>query len=189
MSGSSTAGEPADGLLARFRERAEGVGSVAHACSGWAEAAQVAVDIADGAPIVMGPRTAEAPELRAALEAASGPAVIFVDPDDPLAAAVDAPVGVAVGELGVAETGSVMADETELADRAVSMLSQTLVQFVAADRVVASLDDVAEWLTTAASAAPGYRSLISGPSRTADIERSLTVGVQGPSEVYVVVVG
>lgn len=188
---SETAGadaSAADELSARFLGRAEAVGSVAHACSGWREAAWVALDLADGAPIVMGPRAAEATELRAALAEPSGDAVIVTDPEDPLAAAVDAPVGVAVGELGVAETGSVAFDESQLADRAVSMLSQTLVQFVPADRVVASLDDVAEWLAGEA-AGPGYRTLVSGPSRTADIERSLTVGVQGPSEVHVVVVG
>jgi len=40
-----------------------------------------------------------------------------------------------------------------------------------------------------AAGLPAYASLTTGPSRTADIERSLTIGVQGPNAVHVVVLG
>ncbi|MBM3141407.1 MAG: lactate utilization protein, partial [Chloroflexi bacterium] len=97
------------------------------------------------------------------------------------------PAGVVRGALAVAETGSVLLVEPEPADRAVSMLSLALVQVVARDRLVASLDDVASALL--AGGPPLFASLTTGPSRTADIERALTIGVQGPREVHVVLLG
>jgi L-lactate dehydrogenase complex protein LldG len=33
-----------------------------------------------------------------------------------------------------------------------------------------------------------YVSFVTGPSRTADIERVLTIGVQGPKELYIVLI-
>jgi L-lactate dehydrogenase complex protein LldG len=90
--------------------------------------------------------------------------------------------------MAIAETGSVLVAENALVDRAVSMLSLTVVQVVDRERVVGSLDDVAGWLAERGSTA-GYSALVTGPSRTADIERSLTIGVQGPAAVHVVLLG
>jgi hypothetical protein len=113
------------------------------------------------------------------------------EPDDTLN---DPSVGVTLAEMGVAETGSVLLVEGDPADRLVSMLSLTLVVVVPASRLVASLDDVATWLEDRLAGGKGppttgcYATLVSGPSRSADIERSLTIGVQGPMALHVVVV-
>ena len=55
------------------------------------------------------------------------------------------------------------------------------------DRIVATLPEAAP--TLVAAAPDGVVTILSGPSRTADIERRLTIGVQGPRSVTVVVVG
>ena len=112
---------------------------------------------------------------------------LLPDVDAPAVSVADAAVGIVRGVLAVAETGSVLLVEPDLSDRCVSMLSHALIQVVDRSQVVASLDAVAEVL--AAAGPPAYASLVTGPSRTADIERSLTIGVQGPREVHVVVLG
>ena len=127
----------------------------------------------------------EEPDLAAALEAA-GCTIVIPDEGDPAASVADVAVAIVQGELGVAETGSVLVSEHRLADRVVTMLCKRLVQVVPADRLVDRLEDVADWLAARAGQ-PGFASLMTGPSRTADIERSLTIGVQGPDEVEVIV--
>lgn len=191
-----------DATVERFVSRAREVGSTVHLVDGWTRAA-AAIDEVAGAAVVeahddasagsvtasdgkitVGPHVADAyPFLLAGL----GRGVRAATED--AAAMADTAVGIVAGELAVAESGSVLVDESGLADRLVSMFSQTLVQVVAASRVVADLDDAAEWLRGRMREAPAYAVLVSGPSRTADIERSLTIGVQGPAAVHVVLVG
>jgi L-lactate dehydrogenase complex protein LldG len=50
--------------------------------------------------------------------------------------------------------------------------------------LVASLDDAAPVIRQLSLAqGGGFLTLVTGPSRTADIERVLTVGVQGPGKI------
>jgi L-lactate dehydrogenase complex protein LldG len=50
------------------------------------------------------------------------------------------------------------------------------------------LDETATVLREVSRDGASYATLVTGPSRTADIERQLTVGVQGPAEFHVVFV-
>lgn len=110
--------------------------------------------------------------------------VVIPTPHDPAAAVADVPIGLVRGEIAVAETGSVLVAEHSLEDRVVTMLCQRLVQVVHIDDVVSRLEGLAAWLS-AHSRTATFVSLMTGPSRTADIERSLSIGVQGPQEVWV----
>jgi L-lactate dehydrogenase complex protein LldG len=125
------------------------------------------------------------PELVARFEDA-GFEVTVPDGDDPAAEVADVPVAVVRAELAIAETGSVLVAEHALGDRVVTMLCRRLVQVVEADTIADRLEAAADWLRDRGGQ-PGFASLMTGPSRTADIERSLTIGVQGPDEVDVVV--
>ncbi len=103
--------------------------------------------------------------------------------------ALDVPVGFVLGMNAVAETGSVLLSEPTLADRAVGMLSLTCVQIVHTETLLPGLDQVGAVLRRLALRPNGaYATLCTGPSRTADIEMSLTVGVQGPGKVAVLFV-
>jgi L-lactate dehydrogenase complex protein LldG len=169
---------PLDDLITRFEVSATAAGSVVHRLRSLAEVAELARSLADGTPILVTSEVAADTRLVAELG--------DVMTTDDAAQAADRPVGVERGVLAVAETGSVLVREPDRRSRLASMLARTLVQVVATDTLVDSLDEAGAWL--AAHAAEGYAALITGPSRTADIERVLTVGVQGPAVLHVVLV-
>ena len=103
----------------------------------------------------------------------------------------DAAAGLSSAELAVAETGSVMLAENALAARVVSMLTLTHFVLVRESDLVPMLDDVGLRLQQLTSRGPDQRryiSLVTGPSRTADIERTLSIGVQGPKAICVLIV-
>jgi L-lactate dehydrogenase complex protein LldG len=95
---------------------------------------------------------------------------------------------VADGLFAVAETGSV-ALSLPRDERGQALLADRLWLLVPATEIVATLDDALARIEALVRAGHGYVTLMTGPSRTADIERALTVGVHGPGELHVVVVG
>ena len=108
------------------------------------------------------------------------------DANDPLRSIADRAVGITQARLAVAETGSVLLIEPAPIDRAVSLLTKHLIVAVAEQDIVDDLADGFRWLAEQPHAA-SYATFVTGPSRTADIERSLTIGVQGPSRLTVAV--
>jgi L-lactate dehydrogenase complex protein LldG len=179
-----TAGRDELDLAARFAARAEQAGSRVHQLPDWPAAAGLALSLVETGSIAVPAWLARAQPI---LGHILGDRLLVPDPDGPTEAAT-ARVGITAAVLGVAETGSVLVDEHDLADRVVSMLTESLVQVVERTALRASLDDAQQWLSACAGAA-GYRALVTGPSRTADIERSLTIGVQGPAETHAVILG
>ena len=168
-----------------LRSRATDSASIVHELASWSEIAALALKIARGGRIAITPSlAADQPELNTALH----DRLLEPSSEAPFYSVADVAVGIVRGVLAVAETGSVLLAQHQPADRAVSMLSKTAIQVVDRSRVVDSLDDVAAWLAANASKV-SLTTLVTGPSRTADIERSLTIGVQGPANLHLVVLG
>jgi L-lactate dehydrogenase complex protein LldG len=92
------------------------------------------------------------------------------------------------GVFAVAETGSV-AVALPRAERGEALLSERLWLLVPASQLVPTLDDALARIDALVRDGRPYVTLMTGPSRTADIERALTVGVHGPRELHVVLVG
>ncbi len=99
-----------------------------------------------------------------------------------------APALVGVAAFAVAETGSVLLEESR-ADRAACFLAERLWLLVPAARIVPTLDAALAEIGQRVREGARYLTLMSGPSRTADIERTLTVGVHGPRELTILVLG
>jgi L-lactate dehydrogenase complex protein LldG len=126
-----------------------------------------------------------------AQKAAAVGATVTTAPDD---AAARSAAGhedgdrIAAGLFAVAETGSV-AVALPRAERGSALLAERLWLLVPASELVASLDEALARIERLVRGGRPYVTLMTGPSRTADIERALTVGVHGPRELHVVLVG
>jgi L-lactate dehydrogenase complex protein LldG len=103
---------------------------------------------------------------------------------EPIAAEV-----VGAAEFAIAETGSVLVGEALDMDRGACFLADRLWLIVASEAVVPTLDVALERIRALVQAGNRYVTMMSGPSRTADIERMLTIGVHGPRALSIVIVG
>lgn len=171
-------------LLAEFRAKAEPLGvavtrvadrsAMAHLVAEWTS--ELGVDRV----LVATELTRRAPRLAAQLEAAGFQVQAPTTPEEMR----DAPVGLSLAHLAIAETGSVLLSEPSLGDRSVGMLTLAQAIICPTSALVPSLDEAIPMLRQLAATPGGsFSTLVTGPSRTADIERVLTVGVQGPGVV------
>ncbi|MEE9284599.1 MAG: LUD domain-containing protein [Dehalococcoidia bacterium] len=104
---------------------------------------------------------------------------------------IDADMGITGANVAIAETGSIVIVSNEGNARLVSTLPPVHVAILGIEKVVATLDDATSLLRVLSKSGTGQRvtsyiSYITGPSRTADIELSLTIGVHGPKEVHII---
>jgi L-lactate dehydrogenase complex protein LldG len=85
----------------------------------------------------------------------------------------------------LADPGSVVIAASPEEPRARSLLAEIHVTVVPEDRVLAGLDEL---LACVGADLPSSLAIVSGPSRSADIEQVLALGVHGPREEHVVIV-
>jgi L-lactate dehydrogenase complex protein LldG len=94
--------------------------------------------------------------------------------------------GVTVSEAlyGLADPGSVVLAVSPEESRAHSILPEVHLTVVAEDQVLTGLDEL---LAALDGPLPSAVAIVSGPSRSADIEQVLALGVHGPREEHVVI--
>ena len=85
----------------------------------------------------------------------------------------------------LADPGSVVLAASPEEPRTKSLLPEIHLTIVSEDRVLSGLDEL---FAKVGSALPSSLAIISGPSRSADIEQVLVLGVHGPREEHVVIV-
>lgn len=97
----------------------------------------------------------------------------------------DIDVGLTYGDYGIADTGTVVLNCPEEELRLATMISDYHVCILPKSKLVNDSTDLDEQLNKFMQNTPNYTAFITGPSRTADIERVLTIGVHGPLELHV----
>ncbi|MBX7166808.1 MAG: lactate utilization protein [Pirellulales bacterium] len=116
-------------------------------------------------------------------------ALAEIQPSAAKAAMLAADVGVTSCECAVAETGSLVMLARPGHERLASLAPKVHIAIVAESQIVADLFDVFTRLEAAGlDRLPSNVTLITGPSKTGDLELKLTTGVHGPGFWYVVVV-
>lgn len=94
--------------------------------------------------------------------------------------------GVSQALYGLADTGSVVLAASPAEPRSRSLLPFVHVSVLREDRILPGLEDL---FARVGGELPSALAIVTGPSRSADIEQRLVVGVHGPGEVHVVLVG
>lgn len=172
-----------------FKTRAEGVGAEVHRFGRKAEALEFIVSFLAGEGVADTPGGhalwAEGPFLdgveRSALQARA-PGLKFQVTRQ---LAADALVGISEVGYALTDTGSLVTDQTAVEQRLVSTLPVIHLAIIGSDRI---LDGKAAVFTKINPGNSRYIAFITGPSRTADIERVLTIGVHGPKRLVIVFV-
>lgn len=104
-------------------------------------------------------------------------------------ACADDLVGITGAYCAVAETGTLVVLSDQNTPPTVSLLPETHIAVLGAERVVRRMEDVWQLMRAEHGTLPRAVNFISGPSRTADIEQTVTLGAHGPYRVHVIVVG
>ena len=99
--------------------------------------------------------------------------------------AAQAKVGISQMEWALADTGSLVQDQSAVEQRLVSSLPAIHIALVPTGSILDGKTALFERLDPRTSR---YIAFITGPSRTADIERVLTIGVHGPRRLVIVFV-
>ena len=95
-------------------------------------------------------------------------------------------VGITSCEYLIARTGSVMISSTQATGRRMSVYPPTHIVFAYTSQLVMYLKDALDGMASKyKEGLPSMITTITGPSRTADIEKTLILGAHGPKELYV----
>lgn len=95
--------------------------------------------------------------------------------------------GFTIADHAIAETATLVQDSSSEDLRIATMLSEIHIAVLPASRIRPDAMALEAELKDSLQAPPRYLAFISGASRTADIERVLTIGVHGPQELHVLV--
>ena len=104
---------------------------------------------------------------------------------------IDADIGISGANVAIAESGTLVIVSNEGNGRLVTTLPPLHIALLGVEKIVPTLDDATAILKVLPRSGTGqkitsYVSFVTGPSRSADIELTLTVGVHGPKELHIV---
>ncbi len=111
----------------------------------------------------------------------------FTDREQLKEACAGADIGITSADYALAATGSLVMLASANEARLVSLLPPIRIAIFPRSRILANLDELLSLLPRPADQTSSM-VLITGPSRTADIEQILVRGVHGPGEIYAVIV-
>jgi L-lactate dehydrogenase complex protein LldG len=97
-------------------------------------------------------------------------------------------IGLTWAQCGIAETGTLIIDSTDEDLRLSTMVSEIHIALLPATAIYESTTNYYDQLRDHMKDDGNYLAMVTGASRTADIERVLALGVHGPLELHIVVI-
>lgn len=172
-------------LVDQFSETAAAVGAEVISVSSVVEAAEFIAGKIEGSLLLPIFASGRRTQLKVALKKVGCRLVT----DDFRAKAEQAEAGVTGVNFAIADTGSLVLESTAEDIRLVTTLPPKQFALLDPQKIVADgLEAVAPLRRLHERDAHNYIAYITGPSRTADIERVLTIGVHGPKELFILLV-
>lgn len=95
-------------------------------------------------------------------------------------------VGITTAQAAIAETGTLVLDSSVERNRLLSLVPPVHIALLDASKIYPTLGETLAMLQNGDEISPAI-TFITGPSRTADIELTLAIGVHGPQELYVII--
>jgi L-lactate dehydrogenase complex protein LldG len=183
---------PIEDPPARFVEELEALGGHARRVGNLEEARDYVLSLARerGAQMLIRWDVEELEELGAdePLSEAGVEVVLWRDLEDFREVAARADIGLSTAEWAIADTGSLVLTSGPGKGRTVTLLPPTYVAVVPADRVLRTVPEAIEKYASG-EALPANVVFHTGPSRSGDIEMEIFVGMHGPGDVHVLLVG
>ena len=173
--------------LERFKQSLEAVGGRCEVVRGEAEAAGVLARIVGGAD-ARRVAVSDSPLVRGVVARVNADAQFAEN----IAAAemFDCDLGVTGAQWAVAETGTLVLESDAERHRLASLVPPVHVALVEAGSVRGTMAEVLQAIGEQGRERMSRTiTFVTGPSRTSDIELTLAIGVHGPAELYVVVIG
>jgi len=107
---------------------------------------------------------------------------------DPRPTSGDDRLGITGCLCAIAETGTLVVTSSTTTPTATTLLTDTHVAVVREGDVVAGMEEAFARVRAACGGMPRAVNMISGPSRTGDIEQTIVLGAHGPYRVHILVV-
>lgn len=167
--------------IAGFGERLGAVGARLHVATEQRPAAAILTALLQ--PFAAGAVGWSDAAALAPLRAAVAPQRPGIDAERPLADLLGCEVGVTMAQWGIAAAGTLVLQGGEERHRLLSLLPPVHIALLPASRLLATLGEALKLLPRPLPAAVTF---VTGPSRTADIELQLVIGVHGPRQLHVV---
>jgi L-lactate dehydrogenase complex protein LldG len=98
-------------------------------------------------------------------------------------------LGITSAFCAIAETGTLVVLAGADTPTATTLLPDTHIAVVRADRIVSGMEEAFALIRHERGTLPRAVNMISGPSRTGDIEQTIVLGAHGPYRVHVLVLG
>ena len=171
--------------IACMRMRIEALAGVTHRVATTEDACRLVAEMVAGRTAV----ASNAPYLgECGILALPGVRTGIRDVDEMRIVAAASEVGITSADYALADTGTLAMISSASEARLVSLLPMLHVAVVPVERILTGLDELFTRVPLPADRSSSL-VLITGPSRTADIEQILVRGVHGPGQITVIIVG